>query len=122
MRLEVVGAVEVGGAVDVGGAGALHELDVGLFADVLGAFEHHVLEEMSEAGAAGALVERPDVIPEIDRDQRQAMVFMRDDEKAVGQSVLFVLQLRNLERLGGRGLSQGRRGGDDDRDSGDCGS
>ena len=89
-----------GGAVDVGCAGALHVLDVGLFADVLGAFEHHVLEEMGEAGAAGALVERADVIPEVDGDERQAMVFVGDDDETVGHDELFVLELGDLEGLG----------------------
>ncbi len=51
--LEVVGAVEVGGAVDVGCACAFEVFEVGFFADVLGAFKHHVLEEVGEAGAAG---------------------------------------------------------------------
>ncbi len=41
---EIVGAVEVRGAVDVGCSGAFEVLEVGFFADVLGAFEHHVLE------------------------------------------------------------------------------
>jgi hypothetical protein len=73
---------------------------VGFFADVLGAFEHHVLEEVGEAGAAGTLVERADVVPEVDGYERQAMVFMREDDESVGQGELFVLQLRDLQGLG----------------------
>ena len=91
-RLEVVGAVEVGGAVDVGRARAFEIFEVGFFADVLGAFKHHVLEEVSKPGAAGALIERTDVVPEIDCDERQAMVLVGKDDQAVRQSVLFVLE------------------------------
>ena len=99
---EVVGAVEVGGAVDVGCAGALDVFDVGLFADVLGAFEHHVFEEMGEAGAAGALVERADVIPEVDGDEGKTVVFVHEDDEAVWQDELLVLQLRHFQGFGWR--------------------
>ena len=101
-RLEVVGAVEVGGAVDVGRAGALEVFEVGFFAYMLGALEHHVLEEVGEAGASGALVDRPDVVPEVDGDEGEAMVFVGEDDEAVGQFVLFVL-IRDLQ-----GLAAGR--------------
>ena len=98
---EVVGAVEVGGAVDVGCAGAFDVFDVGFFADVLGAFEHHVFEEVGEAGAAGALVERADVIPEVDGDEGEAVVFVHEDEEAVGHDEFFVLEFGDFEGLGG---------------------
>jgi hypothetical protein len=100
--LEVVGTVEVGGAVDVGCACALEIFEVGLFADMLGAFKHHVLEEVGEAGAAGALVERADVIPEVDGDEREAMVFVCEDDETIGEGELFVFELWDLERLCGR--------------------
>ena len=107
--LEVVGAVEAGGAVDVGGSGALNELDVSLLADVLGALEHHVFEEMGEAGAAGALVERADVVPEVDGDEREAMVFVGDDDETVGHGELLELELRELEGRGWRERLRGAR-------------
>ena len=75
---------------------------MGLLADVLGAFKHHVLEEVGEAGAAGALVERADVVPEVDGDERQAMVFVGEDDETVGHDELFVLEFGDLEGLGGR--------------------
>ena len=75
---------------------------MGFFADVLGALEHHVLEEMGEAGAAGALVEGADVIPEVDGDEREAMVFVHVDDETVGHGVGFVLELGDLEGLGCR--------------------
>ena len=103
--LEVVGAVEVGGAVDVGCACAFEVFEVGLFADVLGAFKHHVLEEVSEAGAAGALVERADVVPKVDGYEGEAMVFVSEDDETVGQGELFVLELGDFEGLcGGEGV------------------
>jgi hypothetical protein len=97
---EVVGAVEVGGSVDVGCSGSFEVLEVCFFADVLGTFKHHVLEEMGEAGAAGALVERADVVPEVDGYEGQAMVFVSEDDEAVGQGEFFVLELGDLEGLG----------------------
>ena len=110
---EVVGAVEVGGAVDVGCAGAFEVFEVGFFADVLGAFKHHVFEEVGEAGAAGTLVERADVVPEIDGDEGQAVVFVREDDETVGQGELFVLEFGDLERLGrGEGVGGVGDGGE----------
>jgi hypothetical protein len=87
---------------------------VGFFADVLGAFKHHVLEEMGEPGAAGALVERTDVIPEVDGDEGEAVVDMHEDHEAVGHRELFVFEFGNLERLGCweriGGIGEGRDG------------
>jgi hypothetical protein len=76
------------------------------FRDVLGAFEHHVLEEVGEAGAAGTLVEWADVVPEVDCYEGQAVVFMREDDESVGQGEFFVLELGHLE-----GLSRGEIAG-----------
>ena len=101
--LEVVGAVEVGGAVDVGRACSLDVLDVGFLADVLRAFKHHVLKEVGEASAAGALVERADVVPEVDGDEGEAVILVGDDLEAVGEGVGLVLDLRELEGGGGWG-------------------
>ena len=83
---------------------------MGLFADVLGAFEHHVLEEVGEAGAAGALVEGADVVPEVDGDEGQAVIFVGDDGEAVGEGVLLVL---NLGELDGGGESGGGEGAEE---------
>ena len=70
-RLEVVRAIEVGRAVDVAAAGAFDGLEVRVARHVLRALEHHVLEQMREAGAPGFLVGRADVIPEVHGDERQ---------------------------------------------------
>jgi hypothetical protein len=51
---------------------------VRLLADVLGAFEHHVFEQVSKARAARPLIQRTDVVPEIDSHERQPVIFVRD--------------------------------------------
>ena len=118
-RLEVVGAVEVGGAVDVGGAGGLEQLEVRVGGDVLRALEHHVLEQVREAGAARHLVGRADVVPEVDRDQRQPLVLREDDLEAVRQRERRVFEARNTRRchgtLAGRrtALARGQQTGED---------
>jgi len=61
-----------------------------------------VLEEMGEAGAACSLVEGADVVPEVDGDEREAMVFVHEDDEAVGHDELFVLELGDFERPGCR--------------------
>jgi hypothetical protein len=69
---------------------------------VLGAFEHHVLEEVGEAGAAGALVERADVVPEVDGYERESVVFVQEEDETIRHGELFVLEFRDLQRLGWR--------------------
>jgi hypothetical protein len=59
-----------------------------------------VLEEVGEAGAAGTLVKRADVIPEVDGYEGQAMVFVGEDEEAVGECEFFVLEFGDLQGLG----------------------
>ena len=80
-----------------------------LLAHVLRAFEHHVLEEVREAGASGLLIHRPDVIPEIDRHQRKLVVFIQDHFKAIWQRVLFIRQHRHHQRFCWRQRRRSRR-------------
>ena len=47
--------------------------------DVLRALEHHVLEQVREAGPAGPLVLRPDVIPDLRVDDRRRVILEEDD-------------------------------------------
>ena len=68
--LPVVGAVGVGRAVEHR-AGRLQRLEVAAVV-VRRPFEHQVLEQVREARAAGPLILRADVIPEIDGDERAA--------------------------------------------------
>ena len=97
--LEIVGAVEVGRAVHVGGADAFERLEV-FVVEVLSAVEHQVFEQVGEAGLAGFLVLRADVVPDVDGNDRRLVVFMHDQPQPVGQRVFGV---RNLDVGGERG-------------------
>ena len=77
-RLEVVGAIEIRRAVDAGCAAAGEQLEVRVALDVLRSLKHHVLEQVREARAAGRLVRRPDVIPDVDADERHTVIFRQD--------------------------------------------
>jgi hypothetical protein len=84
--LEIVGAVQPGGAVH----GAAYPLDVGdvlRVGHVLRALEHHVLEEVREAGPPRPLVTASDVVPEVDGHHRLAVVLGEDDPEAVIEGV-----------------------------------
>ena len=65
---------------------------------VLGSFEHQMLEQMREAGAAGMLVFRSDVIPEVHGRHRQPMVFVKNHPQAV---VEYVLRERDVHEESG---------------------
>ena len=64
-------------------AGLLDEGEVLALGDVLRALEHHVLEEMGEAGAAGLLVLAADVVPQVDGHDRRAIVVGKEHAQAV---------------------------------------
>ncbi len=71
--------------------------------DVLRALEHHVLKQMGEAGAAGPLVLRADVIPHRDVHDWRGMVLRQDHLEAVRENRQVVLQLgRTHGRMNGR--------------------
>ena len=86
-RLEVVGPVQPGRAVHRA-AGGLDEGDVLGLGDVARALEHDVLEEVGEAGLALDLVLGPDVVPEVDRDDRGEVVLGDDDPQAVVETLV----------------------------------
>ena len=50
--------------------------------------EHHVFEQVGEPGAAGLLVGRADVVPEVDGHDRQPGLLPQDDLQPVPQPVL----------------------------------
>ena len=87
--LVIVGAI-VGGRAVVVAAGGLEPVVELAFRHVHRSFEHDVLEEMREAGAAGPLVARADVIPDVHGHDRHARVAMQDHVQAVGQLELGV--------------------------------
>ena len=86
-RLEVVRPVEPRRAVHRP-AGRLDERDVLGLGDVPRALEHDVLEEVREAGLARDLVLGPDVVPEVDRDDRREVVLGDDDAQAVVETLV----------------------------------
>ncbi len=68
--------------------------------DVLRALEHQVLEQVCEAGAAGPLVLRSDVIPELQVDDRRGVIFRQHDGEAVVERRDAIFE---LGRTDGRG-------------------
>ena len=99
-HLEVVGAVLVGGAVHAGGPDAVERLEV-VVVEVLAAVEHQVLEQVREAGLARRLVRRPDVVPDVDGDDRRLVVLVDDQPQAVVEDVLRVGDVDRLLCCGG---------------------
>ena len=91
--LPVVRAVGVGRSVQRA-ARALQRREVARVV-MLRSFEHQVLEEMREPGAPGLLVLRPDVIPDVDGDDRAGAVLVQQHVEAVRQRVL---DERNVHR------------------------
>jgi hypothetical protein len=79
-----------------------------------------VFEEVGEAGSAGALVERADVVPEVYGYEGEAVVFVGEDDETVGQGELFVLELGDLEGLG-RGEIVGGAGDGGEGEAGEKG-
>ena len=112
-RLEVVGAVAVRGAVQRA-ARAAHQLEVPVVGDVRAALEHEVLEQVREPGAPQLLARAADVIVDVDRDDRIAVVLVDDHLEPVVEHELLE---RDLHHLGAR------RGGHREQGSGEgkCG-
>ena len=100
----VVPGRSVGDAADL-----LQVAEVVVGSDVLAALEEHVLEKVREAGSSGLLVLGTDVVPEIDRDERQGGVAVEDDPQAVGELVAREVSLRR-RRGEGRERGGGQRG------------
>ena len=57
---------------------------------VLAAAEHEVLEEMGEAGLAGALVLGADVVPDVDGDDGRFVVLVDDQGESVFEDEFLV--------------------------------
>ena len=75
-------------------------------------FEHQMLEEVREPGAARLLVLRADVIPKLQMDDRRRMILRKHERQPVGKSRDLVLQ---FGRTNGR--RRGLRDGAHDRDA-----
>jgi hypothetical protein len=95
----VIGAIRVGRSVERR-AGALQGLKVTVVV-VLRPFEHEVLEQMRKARVARTLVLRPDVVPDVDRDDRTRVVFVQQHVESIRERVLAVGQRhRKLPQVG----------------------
>jgi hypothetical protein len=63
-------------------------------AHILGAFEHHVLEQVGKTGAAFTFVARADVVGDINGDHWCAVVFDGNHAQAVRESGFFPIHVR----------------------------
>ena len=75
--------------------GGLHQREVLVLGDVLAALEHHVLEQVREAGLAPLLVLAADVVPEVDRHDRCGPIRRDHDAQAVRQPMALEADLRH---------------------------
>jgi len=85
-ELPVAGAVGVGAAVDAA-ADVLQGMEE-VRVVVLGSLEHHVLEQVGEAGATRPLVLGADAVADVHRRQGQRVVLQQEHGQPVGQPVL----------------------------------
>ncbi len=91
--LEVIGAIPGSRAVDVRAGtatGFLQQRPVLPVSNVARALEHHVLEEVSEAGLARLLALRADVVHDLYGNDGRRVVDTVDDVEPVWQGVLHV--------------------------------
>jgi hypothetical protein len=84
-------------------------------ADVLGALEHHVLEQVGEAGASDALVARADVVGDGDGEYRRRVVLRDDHAQPVLQPRVGELDGRSRDGADGCGTHR-----DDDGEHSGC--
>src|SRR5436189_148940 len=116
--LEEIRAIGVGRAVAIVRAEVVHRLAKAVRI-VLAAVEEEVLEQMREARLPALLVARADVIPEIDRDDRHAVVLVHEQREPVVEHELLMLYLKLTAVEGGLRLrSSERREGKRQREKG----
>ena len=95
-RFEIIGSIEIRGAVYIACSRCLEDLKVAVFRDVFRALKHHVFEQVRETSSSGTFVRRPYVIPEVDRHERQTVLFKQDHLKPVLEPVLFKVEIRDI--------------------------
>ena len=69
-----------------------------------------MFKQVGKAGAAHRLILGADVVPEVDGDPWQAMVFMKDDRQAVGQGIALEGNLVAGGLPAGQGKGQCKQG------------
>ena len=87
--LKLIGAVRVSGSVQ-GAASITDNLEVLFIADVLGALEHHVLEEVCEAGAPDFLAIGAHVVGHVYMYQGIGVILVQDHRQPVIQPIFAV--------------------------------
>ena len=101
----------------VAGAGVVLAADVfGEAIELLGAqvgrgLEHHVLEEMGEARAAGRVVAAADAVPDLHADRRAGVALDREHLQAIAEAALAIDDRLDLERRCRAGRVSGLRCG-----------
>ena len=105
--LPVVGAIGVRRSVEQRSR-LLQRMEVSLVV-VRRPFEHQVLEEVREAGAARRLVLRPHVIPHVHRHDRAVVILVNDHRQAVWQRVAGVGDLHRVLTRDHTGLAPDAR-------------
>ncbi len=88
------------------GSDRLETAEVLAVRHVGGALEHQMLEEVCQAGPAGVLVFRSDMIHDFDRDDGNGRIAVEDDREAIGEPEFFKRQLQwvhgcNIRNRGG---------------------
>src|SRR4029077_6857910 len=89
---------------------AEHGVEVFARSHLLGALEHHVLEEMRKAGAALALVTGTDVVDDGDGEDRGDVILGHDEAQAVRELRVGKLDRRRRDR--GEGSAEREYAGD----------
>jgi|HubBroStandDraft_1064217.scaffolds.fasta_scaffold00860_1 hypothetical protein len=112
-------SVRVGPSVDVLGADVGESSEVLVRGHVPRALEHQVLAEMCQPSAMRRVVLGPDVTPEVDGDERDRVVFRKNNLEAVAEAIALglhwqMLGHRVVERVGrsGRRTAGGGKRGD----------
>ena len=93
-HLPVVRAVGAGRPVQ-GATHLLERMEVAAV-EMRRPFEHQVLEQVGEPGAAGLLVLRADVVPEVDRNDGAAAILVHDHVEPVVECLFLVGDLHGL--------------------------
>jgi hypothetical protein len=91
----------------LGGSGAVHRparveyvLEMGGLRDVFRALKHHVLEQMGKTGATFFFVTRANVVIDCYGDNRNRVVFAKNNAKTIGKGELFDGGRCQLETFG----------------------
>ena len=80
--------------------------------ELLATVEHHVLEEMRDAGGAAHLVARADVVEDVGRDDGRGVILVHDDAEPVRERARHHRQLEGEREPGHR-----RQRGEQDREA-----